>query len=230
MVHWRLLLLASSFALLFSACEANSQNQVVDTQKQASPPSQESALTGTTCTATPQRVEPAQSSMPSNRAPDLDKATLIAMGEQAAQIAQKVSMDVVLRQVDTDLSITDFRYVDGALSQEITVVVPGPDAPVDQWVTTVNSVSPLLTHAETALDLHRLKACPNRVAQTVKAHWPGCSVRSIILYLENDRPTWTAFCDTPQGVASGSMDDQTGEFQPSEAPPAPLPITATAAP
>ncbi len=152
---------------------------------------------------------------------------LIAMSEQATKIALKESSDVVLRQVDTDFNITDFRFVDGALTKEIMVVVPVPDAPTDQWRTEVNSISPLLGSAEPAIDLQSLRVGPDRVAQAIKAHWHNCAVRAITLYRENDKLTWTAFCNTPEGVVSGNMENQTGAFQPSDAPPASIPVTAT---
>jgi len=162
--------------------------------------------------------------------PDADAVELVAMGEQALQIAQKEAAVVVLRQVDTDLSLTDFRFVDGALTKEIMVVVPAPGTPADQWYTVDNSVSPLLSPSGSDLNLQNLKAGPNRVAQAITAHWPGCAVHGMTLYRENNQLTWTAFCNTSEGSVSGDMDAQTGLFQPSDAPPASLPVTATPAP
>jgi hypothetical protein len=161
--------------------------------------------------------------------PDPDAVKLMAMSEQARQIALQESADIVLRQVDTDLNTTYFQFVDRALSRVITVIVPDAGAPVDQWDTTVNSFSPLLGHAEPAIDLQNLRNGPRRVAEAIKAHWPGCTVRGIILYRENGQLTWQAFCKTSAGVVSGSLVDRVGIFQPSEAPPAPLPVTATPA-
>jgi hypothetical protein len=155
---------------------------------------------------------------------------LTAMSEQAMQIAQKESSDVVLRQVETDLSITAFRFVDSALTKEIVVVVPEPDAPTEKWSTIVNTVSPLLLYRESGLNLQSLMVGPARVAQAITSHWPGCTVQEISLSTKNNKLTWVAFCNTPEGVASGSMDNQTGVFQPSNAPPAPVALTATPVP
>jgi hypothetical protein len=183
-------------------------------------------LTACVTRATPTEVPTAKP----RSAPDPDAISLIAMSGPANQIAQKESSDVVLRQVDTDLTITDFRFVDRALTWETMVVIPGPDAPIDKWYTVVNSVSPLLTRAGPALNLQGLRIGPNAVAQAITAHWPGCTVRGLTLYLENDKLTWLAFCKTFEGVVSGTMQDQTGVFQPSNAPPAPVPSTATPIP
>jgi hypothetical protein len=159
---------------------------------------------------------------------DPDAAQLITMSEQALQIAQKESLDVVLRQVDSDLKITDFRFVDKALTREIMVVIPEANAPTNRWLTRVNSVSPLLTPGP-ALDLHGLKVGPNRVAQAISAHWPGCGIKGMNLYRENDRLTWVAFCHTSKGIVSGSMDNPSGIFIPSGSLPAAVPLTATPA-
>jgi hypothetical protein len=175
-------------------------------------------------------VEEGEGSPPSGLNPDADVMRLIAMSEQARRIAQTETSNPVLRQVDTNLSVTDFQFVDRALTKVITIVVPQPEAPADTWRVTSNTVSPLLSYAEPVLDLQNLRTDPKRVAQAIRAHWPGCTLRGITLYRENDRLTWTAICNTPEGVASGNMDDRTGIFQPSAAPPAPFPSTATPSP
>jgi len=175
-------------------------------------------------------VTPAKDSTLSDSIPNSSALKLIAMSEQAMQIAQKESSDVVLRQVETDLSITAFRFVDSALTKEIVVVVPEPNAPTEKWSTVVNRVSPLLMYHESGLNLQSLIVSPTRVAQAITAYWPGCTVREISLAAKNNKLTWVAFCNTPEGVASGNMDNQTGVFQPSDAPPAPLALTATPVP
>jgi hypothetical protein len=134
-------------------------------------------LTACVTHATPTEVPTAKP----RSAPDPDAISLIAMSGQALQIAQKESQVVELRQVDTDLTITDFRFVDRALTREIMVVVPEPDAPLDKWYPVVNSVSPLLTHAEHAINLQSLRVGPNTVAQAITGHWPGCTVRDHVL-------------------------------------------------
>ena len=164
----------------------------------------------------------------SESTPDSDAAQLITMSEQAIQIAQKESLDVVLRQVDSDLSITDFRFVDKTLTKEIMVVIPEPNAPTNRWHTDVNFVSPLLAPGP-AIDLQSLKVGPNRVAQAITAYWPGCVIRGMNLYRENDKLTWVAFCNTPKGIVSGSMDNQSGIFKPSDSLPTTVPLTATPA-
>ena len=175
-------------------------------------------------------TNPAEGSTPASETPDADAITLMAEGEQAMRIAQKESLQVVLRQIDTDLRITDFRFVDSSMTEEIMVIVPGPNAPTEKWSTVVNTVSPLLGNAEPALELQNLIVGPRRVAQAITAHWPGCTIRGMNLHGEGGKLIWTAFCDRTEGVASGSMDGQTGIFQPSDSPRAPLPLTATPVP
>ena len=164
-----------------------------------------------------------------NSTPDSDAIKIIAMGDQARRIAQE-SQGGILRQVDTDLTTTDFRFVDRALTRETMIFVPGTNAAPEKWRTTVNTVTPLLTYAQPDMDLHGLRIGPKRVAQAITNHWPGCSVRGLTLYLEQDKLTWIAFCNTLEGVVSGSMDNETGVFQSSSAPPASIPALATPIP
>ena len=160
-------------------------------------------------------------------APDPDAVKLVAMSEQAMQLVRGKTPDAVLHQIDTDLQTTTFRFTDRASTQEISVLVPAAGVPPGQWGVEVASRTPLVSNTSPGLALQRLRAGPLRVAQAISGHWPGCTIRGLTLYLENDKLTWVAFCNTPVGVASGSVDGETGTFQPSEAPPAPLPVTAT---
>ncbi len=161
--------------------------------------------------------------------PDPDAMRLIALEEQARQVAQK-SQGEILRQVDTDMVTIDFRFVDKATTREVTIVIPTQDTPVEKWKTVVNTVSPILSFPSPDMGLNALKIGPERVAQAAASYWNGCSVRGLILYPENGKLTWLVFCNTSGGVVSGNMDNETGVFQPSTAPPAPVPGIATAVP
>jgi hypothetical protein len=162
-------------------------------------------------------------------APDADVASLVAAGEQAAQLVREKTPDAVLHQIDTDLHTTTFRFTDKASTQEISVLVPAAGVPPGQWGVEVNPRTPLVGNMSPGLNLHSLRAGPNRVAQAMSGRWPGCTIRGLTLYDENDKLVWAAFCNTPEGVVSGSVDGATGVFHPSVAPPASLPVTATRA-
>ncbi len=161
--------------------------------------------------------------------PDSDAILLVALAEQARQVAQK-SQGEILRQVDTDMVTIDFRFVDRATTREVTIVIPTQNAPVEQWKTVVNTVSPLLTYPSPDMDLNALKIGPERVAEAAAGQWKDCELRTMTLYLENEKLTWLVFCNTRDGVVSGSMDNATGAFHPSNAPPASIPGIATAVP
>ncbi len=184
------------------------------------------ALALTACTTPPVSANSAKNTVSPS---DQDAITLIALEEQARQMAQK-SQGEVLRQVDTDLTTFDFQFVDYALTREITIFIPELNAPTEKWSTTVNLVSPLLSSAQPDMDLSGLKIGPNRVAQAITSHWAGCGVRGIILYPEKGKLTWLAFCNTPEGVVSGTIENETAVFQPSTAPPASIPAIATPLP
>lgn len=172
-------------------------------------------------------VKPTDLTSSSGSSPDPDVAKLIRMSEQAMSIAQKEAPEAILRQIDTDLNRTNFGFTDGKGTRHISVLVPAPEVPPDQWVTQVQSFTPLVGRSGPALALQNLQIGPNRVAQAITAHWSGCTIRSLTLYYEEDHLTWAAFCNTSEGVVSGVVDNRTGIFQPSHAPPAPVPPTAT---
>ncbi len=164
--------------------------------------------------------------------PDADTISLVALSEQARRIAQKEIPDAVLRQVDTGLGKTTFRFTDKVGTKEIDITAPSPNTPPDQWTAYVTSLSPLLGRSEPDMNIKDVRAGPSRVAQAVTAHWSGCQIRALTLYRdesENDL-IWVDFCDTPQGTVSGEMVNRTGVFQPFNAPPAVVPVTATAVP
>ncbi len=163
---------------------------------------------------------------PSPGTPDPDVITLTTQGEQAKQIAQKEAPEVTLRQVDTDLNKTIFRFTDNAATKEINIIVPEPESPSEQWMLKFSDSTPLTGHAGPGLNLQHLRIGSQRVAQAMATHWPGCTLRSLTLYPEGNHLTWVAFCNTPEGVVSGSMDNETEIFQPSTAPPALPPPTA----
>jgi len=175
-------------------------------------------------------VRPPDLAIPEVSTPTADAVRLVDMSEQALLVARRTAADAMLRQVDTDLNTFTFRFADNAATQEIDVYVPAPNATPDQWTIQLNSVSPLLGQPRPGLELAALRVGPQRVAQAVFAQWPGCVLRSMTLYSEGDILTWVAFCDTAEGVVTGSMNNQTGIFQPVSAPPAQLPVTATPQP
>ncbi len=162
--------------------------------------------------------------------PDADVPALVGMAEQAMLLARQEAPDAVLVQIVTDLNATTVRFTDAAATKEINVDVPGAGAPPAQWRVGVNRVSPFLGRPERGIKLSDIKVGPHRVAEAITQQWRGCKLSSLLLNLEGDHLVWLAFCDTAQGLVMGSMDSQTGVFQPSPAPPAFGPPTATPAP
>lgn len=162
--------------------------------------------------------------------PDMDAMALAVLSEQALQVAQAELPDAVLRQVDSDLTKAVFHFTDSAATEVTQITVPTLTAPPEAWVVQLHLISPLVGQAEPSMDLQRLKVGPQRVAQALTAHWPGCEVRGMMLYPAEGQLTWTAFCNTAEGVVSGSMSAETGVFEASLAPPVMAPPTATPQP
>lgn len=153
-------------------------------------------------------------------APDAESLGLVTLSEQARQIAQREAPYVVLRQLDTDLSKTFFRFTDRAATKAIDETVPSPNAPPEQWTSYVPSLSLLLGRSEPDMRIGDLRAEPNRVVQAMTSQWQGCAISALTLYRnESDNDlVWIAFCDTAQGTVSGKMVNRTGVFRPFNAP------------
>ena len=78
-----------------------------------------------------------------------------------------------------------------------------------------------------AITLAALKVGPNAVEQAMTTQWRGCAMRSLTLFGTADDINWTASCDVSDGrVAAGTVENRTGAFHPSPAPPAFPPPTA----
>jgi hypothetical protein len=178
----------------------------------------------TACTTVPSQLLAPQ---PITSTPDQDILTLVKTSVQAAQIAKKQTPGPILHQIDTDLKTMTFRFTDKGATREITVFIPAIGIPPEQWTTEVNERTPLVGNTTPGLNLDRLRFGPTYVAQMVFRHWQGCTLRSLTLYSENDHLTWVAFCNTAEGVITGTLNGESGVFTPSDAPPAPLPVTAT---
>ena len=157
-----------------------------------------------------------------------DIAELMAVADQATTLANGVAADAVLRQVDLGRDPVRWwiRFTDAAATQEITVIVPVGDVPIEDWEVSTG-ISPLIGHQSPGLVLDGLRIGSGKVVQTAAQHWNGCPVRGLTLTGEEGQLVWFIFCDLPEGVVSGSMDGVTGEFVPSLAPPARSPHTAT---
>jgi hypothetical protein len=172
-------------------------------------------------------ADPGPSGTDSKLDPDPDAVQLLSMSRQATELVQRQSPDAVLHQIDTDLRQTTFLFTDRAATREISVNVAATDMPLEQWAVRDDGLTPLIGNTSPGLRLDRLRIGPRRVAQAIIAHWPGCELRGLNLYDEDSQLTWAAFCTTQTGVAAGTMNAGTGVFQPSNAPPAPLPVIAT---
>ena len=151
----------------------------------------------------------------------------VTLSEQARERAREAVPDPVLRQLITGRHGTSFLFTDQAATVEVDVTVPEPGAPPEAWEVAVLSVSKLVGHTGPDLELEKLKVGPDQVAQAMAAQWPGCAVRTMTLIGEEDELVWVGFCDTPAGTVSGTMDNATGVFEPSAAPPARPPATST---
>jgi hypothetical protein len=162
---------------------------------------------------------------------DADAIKLETLGQQAVQRAAQVVADPVLHQVDvspnTGSAYATFRFTDAQASIEVDVGVPTLNAPPDQWQVRSTSTSKLVGFRVPAITMAALKVGPNAVEQAMTTQWRGCAMRSLTLFGTADDINWTASCDVSDGrVAAGTVENRTGAFHPSPAPPAFPPPTA----
>ncbi len=160
-------------------------------------------LTG--CTS----VSAATPATPSVVPPVADVAQLIALSDQATQLARQQQSDARLLQIDTDLTQTSFRFSDSTGTREFSILVPVQSAPLDQWTIRVNPVP----KPAPGFDVTKLRVGPQQVAEDMLAHWPTC--KNVYLYLFGNGVVleWTASCRLPEGVVNARVDNGTGVFE-----------------
>ena len=160
---------------------------------------------------------------------DPDAVALAALGDRAAQRARQVAPDATLRQLDlkVDGSQYTFRFADYTLVRDIDVFVPAEDVSPEDYRVVVLDGGYLTGHQLPEMELEALRVGPGAAEKAALDHWQGCNLRSLSLSGEGKDLYWYVFCDLPQGVVSGTVDNLTGIFTPSLAPPAIIPSTAT---
>lgn len=163
-------------------------------------------------------------------ASESDAVALADSSQEAFQRASRVVPDPVLRQVDVipPAGRAIFYFTDVAATLEVRVETPSPNAPSDEWEVTLTTTSKLVGFRVPALNMNALQVGPASVARALTRAWNGCTPTSFTLTGKGDDLEWVGFCRLPDGaLATGMLDNRTGEFLPSPAPPAYPPPTAT---
>ncbi len=167
---------------------------------------------------------------------DSDAVGLDLLSRQALKRAESELPDALLRQVDfrdVDGPLT-FRFTDRDAKRGLDLHLESPESDPERWVVSTMEVSPLLGHPSPGISVSGLRAGPQSVVRGMRDAWPGCTVRSISLHGTDGDLIWYGFCNLPEGGMSGTLWDRAsdpapGEFEPSGAPPARVPVTATPA-
>ncbi len=167
-------------------------------------------------------------------APKLVGADALArLGEKANHLALETTSEPILRQVDVNPARGKvfFHFTDAQATFEIQASFPSPSGRSDNWQVSRPDVSMLVGDVRPGLELQALGVGPADALGPMTSHWPDCAPRALTLVGQHDTLTWQTFCTLPDGrVASGTINGQTGAFQPSPAPPALPPSVTTAAP
>lgn len=152
---------------------------------------------------------------------DADVIEIIATGEEAMERARQRIPTAVLRQVDfgSDPAIRAFRFTDAAATQTLTINFTVFETDNGQWRAIEEGLTPLIGYAHPGIDIEVLRTGPAAVHQAATDEWPDCELRGLMLNGTGTDLTWRIFCNIEAGVVSGTLDDSTGVFTPSPAPP-----------
>ena len=161
---------------------------------------------------------------------DPDAVALDTLALLATLQAQRVDPDAVLVQVDLEGTGggRTFRFASFTAGRDIDVFWSSATGSGEEFEVVLPDVAYFAGQPMREIELQALRVGPATTAQAATGHWPGCRIRSLMVAGQGDHLTWYVFCELPEGVVSATVDNRTGVFQPSDAPPARPPPTATA--
>ena len=167
----------------------------------------------------------------SNPSPEPD-ADALALRELAGKALAASGIDEpALRQISVNplTGLHAFMVTDQDATVGVQLWADTPDQPPNEWRRVPMEF--IRHRADVFLDVELIKVGAAAAMDAATEHWRGCVPRSQTVFGSKEGDTqWVLFCDIPEGTVSGWVDVQTGEFTPSQAPPAIVPVTATVAP
>ena len=160
---------------------------------------------------------------------DRDAVVLATLAHQAAQQARQVSPDAVLRQVDLKSvgSQYTFRFADYTMVRDVEVFVPAEQSPSEDYEVMLLDSVYWAKGEHPGLELGALRVGPAAAVKAASDYWHGCNLRALWVFGQGQELFWYVSCELPEGVETGTVDSQSGVYQPWSAPPAPTPPTAT---
>ena len=167
----------------------------------------------------------------SSRSPEPDPDALNLRDMAAQALAESGIDEPAMRQISVNPStgVHAFIVTDQDATVSVQLWADGPDQPPNDWRRVPMEF--VRHQADVFLDVELIKVGAPTAMDAAIEHWRGCVPRSQTVFGSAEGDTrWVLFCDIPEGTVSGWVDVQTGEFKPSQAPPAIRPVTATAGP
>ena len=160
---------------------------------------------------------------------DPDAVALETLARLAALQAQRVDPDAVLVQVSLDGTggQRTFRFANFTTGRGIDVHWSSATGSGEEFEVVLPDVAYYAGQPKRRIDLQALRIGHATIAQAATDHWLGCGMRSLMVTGQGDNLTWYVFCELPEGVVSATVDNRTGVFRPSAAPPVRPPPTAT---
>lgn len=153
---------------------------------------------------------------------------IIATGEEALGQARQRIPTALLRQVDfgPEPDMLTFRFTDAAATRTLSITFSAFRPDNGRWRAIEQGLTPLTGLTRPGMEIGALRTSPEAVRQAATDNWPDCELRGLMLFGTGNDLTWHIFCNIEAGVVSGTLDDSTGVFTPSRAPPVQPPPTA----
>jgi hypothetical protein len=167
--------------------------------------------------------------------PDADALALREMAERALEVSgidEPVLRQIFVNEVDFNpyAGSHGFAVTNKDATVGVQISVDNPNQPSDEW-RVISLDFPTRYQGEGLyVDIKALNVGANAAMAAITGHWPGCMPRGQMVAWSDDGGggnDWYLFCDISEGTISGWLDAATGEFTPSDAPPAVAPGIAT---
>ncbi len=146
---------------------------------------------------------------------------LIATGEEALERARQHIPTAVLRQVDfgSEPGMLIFRYTDATATRTLTITFTALRSANEQWQAIEEGLTPFTGHTHPGMEIGALRTSPAAVRQAAIDNWPVCGPTGFTLGGPGSDLKWHVACVIEAGSVSSTLDDSTGIFTPSPAPP-----------
>ena len=116
-----------------------------------------------------------------------------------------------------------FRFADYTMVRDVEVFVPAEQSPSEDYEVMLLDSVYWAKGEHPGLELGALRVGPAAAVKAASDYWHGCNLRALWVFGQGQELFWYVSCELPEGVETGTVDSQSGVYQPWSAPPAPTP-------